>query len=117
MARFGPDGLRKAEKYIPDVKAILSNSFTDPISFNRSTTENEKVAAEEGAGATIKDYVIGSLMSPKFKSSLDVIKSTDPSHWKLASALPELNPTRISKLHPDTSAWLTVFTVNSVHRG
>jgi hypothetical protein len=117
LAAFGPEGLRKAEKYLPEVRFILASNNSSPINpldLGRNVLESEKVAADEGSQVTIKDFVTGSLLSPKYQPSLEVVKNTDPSHWKLASALPSLTPTRISRLHPDTSAWVTVLTVNSV---
>jgi hypothetical protein len=113
LAEFGPQGLKKAEKYIPEVKNLLTDSSTNPFILAGNNTESEKVAAEERQ-ETVKDFVVGCLLSTKYKPSLVVVKNTDSSHMKLASALPMLTPTRISNLHPDTSAWVTVFTVNSV---
>ncbi len=113
LANFGPQGLRMAEKYIPEVKSLLTDSSQDPFILASNLTEREKVAAEE-TQETVKDFVVGCLLSTKYKPSLDVVRTTDPSHMKLASVLPKLTPTRISNLHPDTSAWVTVLAVNSV---
>lgn len=113
LASFGPQGLKMAEKYIPEVKNLLMDSSTNPFILAGNLSESEKVAAEERQ-ETVKDFVVGCLLSPKYKPSLGMVGNTDPSHMKIASALPKLTPTRISNLHPDTSAWVTVFAVNSV---
>ena len=111
LAEFGPAGLRRAEQFIPEVKFLLSDGVIDSLSLSRTAIEK---LAEIESEETIRDLVVGSLLSPRYKFSLDAVNNTDPSHWKLASALPELTPTRISVLHPDTAAWVSIIAINTV---
>jgi hypothetical protein len=111
LASFGPTGIKLAGTAIPDVKYLLYSIAND--SLDLAHLLNEKRASDDSE-ETIKDYLVGTLLTPRYKGSLDMVKSTDPSHWKLASTLPELTPMRLSQLHPDTSAWVTVLTVNSL---
>lgn len=113
LAKFGPTGLKRASKHVPAIRMALFEADPTPFSLDRTFSNPEKVAAEDDTRATVKDYVTGCLLSPQYRTSFEVIKNTDHSHFKIATILSDLTPTKVHRLHPDTSAWATVLITNS----
>lgn len=114
LAAFGPRGLAHAAA-LPEIGSALS-AAADPSCCPLSGSAWAEKTAGFGDSHPVRDFVTGVLLSPAYDPS-NVAMDADNVHRKIARALPELTSARIARLHPETSAWVTVLKANSMSRG